>query len=34
MNALIAAGAADVLSYPVSPDTLAKKLKRLARRRR
>jgi serine/threonine-protein kinase len=34
VNALIAAGAADVLSYPVSPDTLAKKLKRLSRRRR
>jgi serine/threonine-protein kinase len=34
MNALIAAGAADVLTYPVSPDALAKKLKRLTRRRR
>ncbi len=34
VNALIAAGAADVLTYPVSPDVLAKKLKRLGRRRR
>ncbi|HZF56455.1 MAG TPA: serine/threonine-protein kinase [Polyangiaceae bacterium] len=34
VNALIAAGAADVLTYPVSPDALAKKLKRLGRRRR
>ncbi|MCK6588573.1 MAG: serine/threonine protein kinase [Polyangiaceae bacterium] len=34
VNALIVAGAADVLSYPVSPDALAKKLKRITRRRR
>jgi serine/threonine-protein kinase len=34
MNALIAAGAADVARYPVAPDALAKKVARLLRRRR
>jgi serine/threonine-protein kinase len=33
MRRLIEAGAADVLAHPVSPDVLAKKLRRLARRR-
>jgi len=34
INALIAAGAADVVTYPVSPDTLGRKLARLLRRGR
>ncbi|MCE7889598.1 MAG: hypothetical protein DYH12_07860, partial [Sorangiineae bacterium PRO1] len=33
MRRLIEAGAADVIAEPVAPDTLAKKLKRLLRRR-
>ena len=34
MNALVAAGAADVLRYPVATDTLARKLDRVIRRGR
>jgi len=34
MNALVAAGAADVVRYPVTPDTLAKKVDRVLRRGR
>jgi eukaryotic-like serine/threonine-protein kinase len=34
MNALVAAGAADVLRYPVSADALARKLERMIRRGR
>ena len=34
MNALVAAGAADVLRYPVTVDALARKLERLIRRGR
>lgn len=33
MNQLIEAGAAEVLRYPVSPDTLAKRIRRAAKRR-
>jgi serine/threonine protein kinase len=34
INAMIAAGAADVVTYPVSPDTLGRKLTRVLRRGR
>jgi serine/threonine-protein kinase len=34
LNALIAAGAADVVAYPITPDRLAKKLARVVRRGR
>jgi serine/threonine-protein kinase len=34
MNELVAAGAADVARYPVTPDALAKKLERVLRRGR
>jgi len=33
MNRLIEAGAADIVTYPIDPSTLARKLKRLVRRR-
>lgn len=33
MNQLIEAGAAEVLHYPVSPDTLGKRIRRVAKRR-